>query len=402
MFGSTILETAIGTMFVLILVSVICSAIREGLESRLKTRATYLNIGIRELLRDEKGDGLAQDVYEHPLVHGLYEAGYAPPSLAARFLGGTNLPSYVPSQNFARALLDIAARGRALDAAAAAANTEPITLASVRANLRANIRNGRVQRALLVALDSAGESLEQAEANVANWYDTAMDRVSGWYKRTTQWFLFAIGLVIAVSLNVNTVAIADYLYRNDTARAVLVARSEKLSKEGEGSIPSGEVARATLDELGLPIGWTGSRRGAGLGMSAPSANPPTAADYYRGWVLPILGWLLTAIAASMGAPFWFDLLNKFVLVRSTIKPPLTTSDEGPADRERRPAVGGDPPDAARAADPAVPIGGGAAAPAGAAPESAADADGFDGCGAGVDDAGATPDALLPAATGGIG
>lgn len=399
MFGSTILDTAIGTMFVLILVSVVCSAIREGLEIRLKSRATFLNFGIRELLRDEKGDGLVRDVYEHPLVHGLYEAGYAPPSVAARFLGGTNLPSYVPSQNFARALLDIAARGRAADAAAEAVSTDPITLADVRANLRANIRNGRVQRALLVALDSAGDSLEQAEANVANWYDTAMDRVTGWYKRTTQWFLFAIGLVVAVSLNVNTVAIADYLYRNDTARAVLVARSEKLSKDGESAIPSGEAARTTLDELELPIGWSGTRRGPGLGMSAQPANPPTAADYYRGWVMPILGWLITAIAASMGAPFWFDLLSKFVLVRSTIKPLPASSGEATADREPRSAVGGESAVAARAAESAVPIGGGATAPAGGSTESAADADGFDGCDVGVADA--TPDALLPAATGGI-
>jgi hypothetical protein len=35
----------------------------------------------------------------------------------------------------------------------------------------------------------------------------------------------------------------------------------------------------------------------------------------------ILGILLTAIAASLGAPFWFDLLNRFVSIRSTGKAP---------------------------------------------------------------------------------
>jgi len=29
---------------------------------------------------------------------------------------------------------------------------------------------------------------------------------------------------------------------------------------------------------------------------------------------------MTAIAISLGAPFWFDLLNKFIVVRSTVKP----------------------------------------------------------------------------------
>ncbi|MGH9962120.1 MAG: hypothetical protein ACREBC_34160, partial [Pyrinomonadaceae bacterium] len=33
-----------------------------------------------------------------------------------------------------------------------------------------------------------------------------------------------------------------------------------------------------------------------------------------------LGWVLTALAISLGAPFWFDLLNKFIVIRSAVKP----------------------------------------------------------------------------------
>jgi hypothetical protein len=33
-----------------------------------------------------------------------------------------------------------------------------------------------------------------------------------------------------------------------------------------------------------------------------------------------LGWALTAFAVSLGAPFWFDMLNKLIVVRSTVKP----------------------------------------------------------------------------------
>ena len=59
MFGSGILEVAIGVIFVFLLVSIICSAIREGIEAWLKTRAAYLEHGIRELLHDLGGGGLA-------------------------------------------------------------------------------------------------------------------------------------------------------------------------------------------------------------------------------------------------------------------------------------------------------------------------------------------------------
>ena len=35
----------------------------------------------------------------------------------------------------------------------------------------------------------------------------------------------------------------------------------------------------------------------------------------------LVGWLLTALAASLGAPFWFDVLNKFISIRSVGKAP---------------------------------------------------------------------------------
>jgi hypothetical protein len=61
----------------------------------------------------------------------------------------------------------------------------------------------------------------------------------------------------------------------------------------------------TLQTLGLPIGWT----------AAPAPRDSLSLVLAHG-----LGWLLTAFAVSLGAPFWFDLLNKFVVVRSTVKP----------------------------------------------------------------------------------
>jgi hypothetical protein len=39
------------------------------------------------------------------------------------------------------------------------------------------------------------------------------------------------------------------------------------------------------------------------------------------WLTMALGWLITAFAVSLGAPFWFDLLNKFVNVRASGKAP---------------------------------------------------------------------------------
>ena len=78
MFGSQVLEVAIGLVLLYLLLSLLCSSIREGLEAWQKTRASDLERGIRELLQDREGTGLAKAVYEHPLVYGLYKGEYEP------------------------------------------------------------------------------------------------------------------------------------------------------------------------------------------------------------------------------------------------------------------------------------------------------------------------------------
>jgi hypothetical protein len=71
MLSSGILEVAMGVIFVFMLVSLLCSAVREGLEAWMKTRAAYLEFGIRELLHDRGGEGLAVSFFKHPLIYSL-------------------------------------------------------------------------------------------------------------------------------------------------------------------------------------------------------------------------------------------------------------------------------------------------------------------------------------------
>jgi len=41
---------------------------------------------------------------------------------------------------------------------------------------------------------------------------------------------------------------------------------------------------------------------------------------FRAILFHSAGWLVSALAISLGAPFWFDVLNRFVVLRSTVKP----------------------------------------------------------------------------------
>jgi len=156
MFGSMMLEVAIGIIFVYILVSIMCTTIREGIEAFLKTRSAYLEYGIRELLYDRSGQGPAKSFFNHPLIFSLFSGDYAPATFTKKpmFKKGTNLPSYIPSKNFALALMDIVARGPETNALSSTAKAPLISLDSMRTSVM-NLRNEPVQRVLLTAIDSA-------------------------------------------------------------------------------------------------------------------------------------------------------------------------------------------------------------------------------------------------------
>lgn len=408
MFGSEILDVAIGLVLVFTLVSIICTTVREGIETWLQTRAAYLERGIRELLDDKDGTGLSRALYEHPLIHGLYTGDYRTRTATAEpplFANGRRLPSYIPSGNFALALMDIAARGPKTDLVSSDPRAPVLDLASVRANVL-NIGNTSVQRLLLTTIDAAQGDLDRARAAIETWYDSAMDRVSGWYKRSSQWIIFWIGLFVAVGLNVNTVTIADHLYRTDATRAALVARAETAVADPDFQEQGYAAARTALDSLNLPIGWS-------QGWGAPrTGTDERAKGVWNNAIAPIVGWLLTAFAATLGAPFWFDLLNKIMVIRSTVKPREKSPEEASEDRQRRaptrPTNGtGDGSAGGHLAAAGVAVSPGAARivagapppPAGKVPTPADVESAVDGCDVAVEEP--TADEDLPPSEGGV-
>lgn len=331
MFGSAIIDVGIGLIVVFILVSTICTAVREGIESILKTRAAYLEHGIRQLLHDKGGQGLAKELYQHPLVNGIFSGDYAPadgtnkPGLWAR---GRNLPSYINAQNFSHALMDIAARGKQADNMDTSLNGQPVSLEAIRKNV-AEIQNPQVQRVLLHAVNTAQGDINKAQKVIEDWFNSSMDRVSGWYKRSTQMIIFGIAIAVVVSMNINTLKVANYLSVNESARELVVKEAGTITANGAPT--DYKVAEAHLQALTLPIGWDGD--------NPAWINPKGEGGAWNSFWGVFLGWLITAFAATLGAPFWFDMLNKVMVIRSTVKPREKSQDEGSEDR-RDPASRG--------------------------------------------------------------
>src|SRR5437870_10372472 len=101
MFGSQILDVAIGLVLLYLLIGLITSALNEWIAHVMGLRASTLEQGIRKLLNDPDGQTFVEKLYRHPLIQGISPTrgwGPVPPH-----------PSYIPARDFAFALLDVVA-----------------------------------------------------------------------------------------------------------------------------------------------------------------------------------------------------------------------------------------------------------------------------------------------------
>jgi hypothetical protein len=340
-------------IFVYLLLSLICSAANEMIEAKLKNRAKSLALGIRNLLG---GNGLAERLYGHELISGL-------------FSDKQGKPSYIPSRTFALALLNtifpnnpaLGQPGQPPNNAAQggqAGQPDPNPLAALRATvaqLPANDPAAPIQQALLALIDDARGDINRLRKNIEDWYDAAMDRVSGWYKRRVQAIILLLGLVISIALNADSAYIARHLSTDTALRNSLVSAAQVYAQQENGAAnqnggqgensgaPGGDQSAKDpaktrfnknieqIKGLGLPIGWSVEANEAidphlkwpGLDVRKSTTRTEWGQQIRFHW----LGWILTALAISLGAPFWFDMLNKFIVIRSTVKPKEKSPEE---------------------------------------------------------------------------
>src|SRR5512141_2905594 len=118
MFGSAVLELAIGIVFVFLLVSLICSQIGNMISESLKWRAIELEKGIRDLiLNGDPGD--LERLYNHPLIQSLNKEESPAQKFALRLIHNPVVqtvfhprdragerPTNIPSRTFILAFFD--------------------------------------------------------------------------------------------------------------------------------------------------------------------------------------------------------------------------------------------------------------------------------------------------------
>jgi hypothetical protein len=348
--GDSAIDVAVGLAFLFFLLSIVCSSVNEAVAAAFKLRAATLEASIRSLINDPKkaadfyGNGRMQTLFTKTIFRNEKKPSYIPPRVFALTLLDTFAPA-TPGQAsddlIGRAQAAVArmqavkagAGGTPADVTAGAAPQENVTAsAAPQANVTAGATpEENVEDKVLVmlqdALDQAGSDRDKFQTALETAFNQLMDRVSGWYKRRSQLFLFVIALAIAGGLNADSFTIGQRLWKDDVLRAAVVAQATSTAAAGKASCTTGgqantsatqsgtptspntsnaaplETTAECVDEvkqLGLPIGWT------------KATSPNTSAQD----VAKAFGLLLTAFAIMLGAPFWFDFLGQVAQLRS--------------------------------------------------------------------------------------
>lgn len=418
---TNVLNVVIGLVFIFLLYSLLATSIQETISTVLHRRANTLNDGIKSMFSNTKRDwgtvgnlvvylfvGLSVDFWK--LLDRLFVLKKGV-TLHTRFYDhpiiknyGQNLlfkkPSYLTPENFSSILIETI---KNLDennvSRVASFDLIKSTLEAHKEEIDKDTLN-----IITYHLNEAAGDLDVFKYRIEKWYNDTMDRVSGWYKRNTQFYLLFIGFVMAIGLNIDSIEITNYLSDNKTAR-------EQLAKMGEAAAGNpmlagvdSTIAKEALDSIKASINDVNTLVGLGWGdyggsskvykdkcltdkttglykayadknnklnadtlfmkdsaklsakMNSKAADTPAIQHvldsmhknrdeiisqnqfallyanekfskdlkfnyvWYRIWHWrKFFGFLITALAISLGAPFWFDLLNKFVSIRSAVK-----------------------------------------------------------------------------------
>jgi hypothetical protein len=287
------LDIAIGISFVYLLMALVCSTVNESIAGVINSRGKTLEKGILSLLHDPD---LKKKFYDHPLIQGVQQDANG------------RLPSYIASNKFALALMDI------LTGPNASANNADALCEGVK-----NLKDEAAKTALTAVLQNPQFKTDQERLEA--WYEQSMNRVTGWYKRTSQIRIYVLAAAVTLFMNADSLKILKTLWNNPTMSAVLV-EDAKARLQKPSAVPENDAITTQEKQLlGQVTGWQGDWY--------TDWPHPKGAGFWS-WIAYLLkerfgGWLITILAVSLGAPFWFDTLSRFMNVRSAGNPPDTAT-----------------------------------------------------------------------------
>ncbi len=264
---SAIIDTAIGLTFVYFVTSALVSHILEYINAHiLGVRAQYLEVSLRNMLADpmpKKGPppaGIVTHFFGHSLIQGLTE-----PNMSTGEPLKDKRPAYIPSRTFALALMDVIAP----------AQGTPGTIAQLEAQI-ALLPEGNAKESLTTLVTSADGKMEAAVANIEDWYNSSMERATGWYKRYTQKILLVLSLAFVVLFNIDSISLVETFWTNPTLRASVVASAMKSGAQPAGTAGHSGTVNPGSTPSAAPTVMPTATAVPGASPAAPGTTKPGA------------------------------------------------------------------------------------------------------------------------------
>lgn len=356
MFNSSFLDIVISMIFLYLLLALVVTGINEFFFTFRRQRAKHLKRALKLLFYDDEWKEIFPKLIESSFIKVLQRKEH-------------EFPAYIPSENFAKALLSIMGEGK-------------IDFRSIKDRITKTEGKGEFSTLIDYLMQSGVDNIEKLQNELQKIFDQSMDRVAGWYKRNAKLWSFYVAAFLAIGFNIDSMQIARDMFKNkekakinadaaqdylaDTAnveKKVIIIKSDStermtlnpeagmntevyididtsntissetnvavdtmlvstdstvadseqiITKEPEEIIKDIKIVVAEIDKMDVPMGW--------IKGNYPEYNKSeTIHIFILDWLAKLFGLLITAFAVSLGAPFWFDLLGKVSPLRKKDK-----------------------------------------------------------------------------------
>ena len=326
---STIISIAITLTFIYLVLSIVTSEIQEIIATVLNLRAKNLKQSIINLL------GEKQDKNNLIITNKLYEKYFTIPlNPSPDQTTKSTEPSYISSKKFTYGLIETVRKELGYNdqvlnhenKSDRDARLEQVINDINKSNLPEKLRT---DLSFLVQIakrkfTNTEKELQYLEEEIQDWFNDSMEYASEIYKKEAKVISFALGIIIVLTFNIDTINIIDRLSKSEVLASTFNSAAMEVIKSNSDISSCSEVDQEVniqtcitdiqdqlniaLDDIdNLPIGWN---------LSAPFK------EQFRPFNIPnvvnaIIGWLVSAIAISMGAPFWFTVLRNLTNLKSS-------------------------------------------------------------------------------------